>query len=63
MKEKIYQSMIELTNGSGHRPLLRNFQSHSKKSIPLYIKYFNIQLIKCQGPKILPRFMTFLFDN
>ncbi|MEI4769472.1 phosphatidylserine decarboxylase [Psychrobacillus sp. FJAT-51614] len=46
MKEKIYQSMIELTNGRWSSVILKGFvQSKlSKRIIPSYIKYFNISL-------------------
>ncbi|WP_298470401.1 phosphatidylserine decarboxylase [Psychrobacillus sp. FSL K6-4046] len=44
MKEKIYQSMIELTNGRWSSSLIKGFaQSNlSKKIIPAYMKHFNI---------------------
>ncbi len=44
MKDKIYQSMIELTNGKWSSTLLKHF-AHSKISkmvIPFYMKHFNI---------------------
>ncbi|MBD7943801.1 phosphatidylserine decarboxylase [Psychrobacillus sp. FSL K6-2684] len=46
MKEKLYQSMIELTNGRWSSSLIKGFaQSNlSKKVIPAYIKYFNIDI-------------------
>lgn len=44
MKDKIYQSMIELTNGKWSSSFIKKFaqSSWSKKSIPLYMKYFSI---------------------
>lgn len=44
MKEKIYQSMIELTNGKWSSSIIKGFaQSNlSKKIIPAYMKHFNI---------------------
>lgn len=44
MKEKIYQSMIELTNGKWSSSIIKGFaqSSLSKKIIPAYMKHFNI---------------------
>lgn len=44
MRDKIYQSMIELTNGKWTSLMIKGFAQSklSKKLIPSYIKYFNI---------------------
>lgn len=46
MREKLYQSMIELTNGKWSSSMLKGFAQSklSKKIIPSYIKIFNINL-------------------
>lgn len=46
MREKLYQSMIELTNSRWSSLIIKGFaQSRfSKKIIPSYIKYFNITI-------------------
>lgn len=45
MREKLYQSMIELTNGKWSSSMIKAFSQSkmSKKFIPSYIKYFNIK--------------------
>ncbi|SDM82837.1 phosphatidylserine decarboxylase [Psychrobacillus sp. OK028] len=44
MRERLYQTMIELTNGKWSSSLIRSFTQSkvSKRIIPSYIKYFNI---------------------
>ena len=44
MREKLYQTMIELTNGKWSSSLIRSFtkSSVSRRMIPYYINYFNI---------------------
>ncbi|WP_313891774.1 phosphatidylserine decarboxylase [Psychrobacillus sp.] len=44
MREKLYQSLIELTNGKWSSTAIKGFAQSkvSKKIIPRYIKYFNI---------------------
>lgn len=46
MKEKLYQSMIELTNGKWSSTIIQSYAQSklSKSFIPSYIKYFNITL-------------------
>lgn len=46
MREKLYRSMIELTNGKWSSSILKGFAHSklSKKVIPSYIKYFNITM-------------------
>lgn len=46
MREKLYQSMIELTNGKWSSTIIQSFARSklSKTIIPSYIKYFNITL-------------------
>ncbi|MFF2754239.1 phosphatidylserine decarboxylase [Psychrobacillus sp. NPDC058041] len=46
MREKLYQSMIELTNGKWSSYVIKGFAQSkwSKKIIPSYIKYFNITI-------------------
>lgn len=46
MREKLYQSMIELTNGKWSSSIIQSFSQSkiSKKMIPSYIKYFNITI-------------------
>jgi len=46
MREKLYQSMIELTNGKWSSSIIQSFARSklSKSIIPAYIKYFNITL-------------------
>lgn len=46
MREKLYQSMIELTNGKWSSSIIQSFSKSkiSKKMIPSYIKYFNITI-------------------
>ncbi|MFJ7826863.1 phosphatidylserine decarboxylase [Psychrobacillus sp. NPDC096623] len=44
MRERLYQTMIELTNGKWSSSIIRSFTQSkvSKRIIPSYIKYFNI---------------------
>ena len=54
MRDKIYQSMIELTNGKWSSSYYKRFAQSklSKKIIPLYIKYFNITTEEiCKEPR------------
>lgn len=46
MREKLYQSMIELTNGKWSSHVIKGFAQSkwSKRIIPSYIKYFNITI-------------------
>ncbi|WP_391116132.1 phosphatidylserine decarboxylase [Psychrobacillus sp. L3] len=46
MREKLYQSMIELTNGKWTSYIIKGFAQSklSKKMIPSYIKYFDITI-------------------
>ncbi|SFQ49209.1 phosphatidylserine decarboxylase [Psychrobacillus psychrotolerans] len=46
MREKLYQTMIELTNGKWSSSLIRGFTQSkaSKRIIPSYIKFFNISI-------------------
>lgn len=46
MKEKIYQSLIELTNGKGSSKLLKKITQSkwSKRLIPSYIKFYEINM-------------------
>ena len=65
MREKLYQTMIELTNGKWSSSLIRGFTQSkaSKRIIPSYIKFFNISTTEIQykRERISPLYMTFLF--
>lgn len=52
MREKIYQSMIELTNGRWSSSIIQSFSQSkiSRTVIPSYIKYFNITLQDVSRP-------------
>ncbi|WP_144511157.1 phosphatidylserine decarboxylase [Bacillus sp. FJAT-22090] len=52
MREKLYQSMIELTNGKWTSFIMQTFSQSkiSKTMIPSYIKYFNITLQDVSRP-------------
>lgn len=52
MKEKLYQSLIELTNGRWTSSLLRRFalSSASKRIIPLFAKQYKINLEEMERP-------------
>lgn len=52
MREKLYQSMIELTNGKWSSTIIQSFARSklSKTIIPSYIKYFNITLQDVSRP-------------